>query len=96
MTEEQLLFITKKLVEANELSTKAIVKETVNGKIDALALKVDANHEFIQAHAKEDKDFQDKMEPYLQGAAGLKIFRDLAVWVAGGLAAFVVIKGYFK
>lgn len=83
-------------LESNEQATSTAIQKFVNGKIDALALKVDANHEFIQAHAKEDKEFQDKMEPYLQGAAGLKIFRDLAVWVAGGLAAFAVIKGYFK
>ena len=95
MTEEQLITLTKRLIKANEKSTAAIVKETVNGKIDKLTVKVDENHIFIENHAKEDREFQDKIEPYLQGAAGLRIVRDFAIWIAGGIAAWAVIKGFF-
>ena len=94
--EEQLAHIVKKVVEANEISTDKVVRTVVNGKIDALTLKVDANHAFMEKHSAEDKAFQDKIEPYLQGAAGLKVVRDFAIWIAGGLVAWAAIKGLFK
>lgn len=80
---------------SNEKATGDAVQKFVNGKIDAMRKELEENHSFLLKHSEEDKKFQERMEPYFTGLAGLKIFRDLAVWVAGGLVAWTAIKGFF-
>lgn len=83
-------------LESNEKATATAIQKFVNGKIDNLTKKVEDQHEFMVNHAKEDKEFQEKMSPYLEGAAGLKTVREFAVWIAGALIAYNVIKDFIK
>src|SRR3990167_3291417 len=64
-------------------------------KLSLLRDEVKDNNIVLAEHIKEDKAFQERIEPYLEGAAGLKILRDIGIWVAGGLVAWSKIKGYF-
>ncbi len=70
MTEEMRIVIREEIHSG--------IKEAVNGKIDAI--RSDLN-----IHAASDKAFQDRIEPYLQGAAGLGII--WKVLIAFGLTA---------
>lgn len=92
MTPEQFQLFLKD----NERATGEAVQKFVNGKIDAIKKDLENNHDFLLKHSEEDRAFQERMEPYLTGVAGLKIFRDLAVWVAGGLVSWATIKGLWK
>ena len=64
-------------------------------KLSLLRDEVKDNNIVLAEHIKEDKAFQERIEPYLEGAAGLKILRDIGIWAAGGLVAWSTIKGYF-
>ena len=64
-------------------------------KLSLLRDEVKDNNIVLAEHIKEDKAFQERIEPYLEGAAGLKILRDIGIWVAGGLVAWSTIRGYF-
>src|SRR3990167_9958641 len=64
-------------------------------KLSLLRDEVKDNNIVLAEHIKEDKAFQERIEPYLEGAAGLKILRDIGIWVAGGLVAWSTIKGDF-
>ena len=64
-------------------------------KLSLLRDEVKDNNIVLAEHIKEDKAFQERIEPYLEGAAGLKILRDIGIWAAGGLVAWSKIKGYF-
>ena len=65
-------------------------------KLSSLRDEVKDNNIVLAEHIKEDKAFQERIEPYLEGAAGFKLLRDLGIWAAGGLVAWSTIKGYFK
>ena len=55
----------QQLKDTIESQVGASIQAHVNGKIDKLST-------FMENHAKEDKAFQDRIEPFLQGVAGLK------------------------
>lgn len=66
---------------------KLAIKETVNGKIDALKLLVETHN------TKHEADMQE-IKPFLQGAAGLGLLWKLFISVAGLIVAYTTIKGF--
>lgn len=91
MDKEQLAIFLKD----NRESTAEAIRLTVNGKIDHLTARTVELQSFMENHAKDDKDFQSRIEPYIEGANGIIRIRDFAVWIGGGLIAFGVIKDLF-
>lgn len=85
MNEEQL--------EQIKITIKESIDKTVNGKINALTLKVD---NYI---AKDDERWV-RYEPYMEGVAhvtgGAKIIVWLALGVSAILGAILAVKQYFK
>jgi len=72
---------------------------TVNGKLDKQHLILEHQNETMGAfvdkfdkHLVAQKDFNDRIEPYLQGAKGLKIVRDFFIWVGGGFVVWIAIR----
>ena len=62
MTPEQFsLFL-----ESNERATAAAIQKFVNGKIDYLTGEVARNHQSLMEHSRDDKIWQEKLEPMLK------------------------------
>lgn len=92
MTPEQF----SQFLTSNEKATSDAVQKFVNGKIDHLTARTIELQSFMENHSKEDKEFQERIEPFLQGIAGLKVIRNIGIWFAGGIVAYLTIKGFFK
>ena len=92
MTEKQLESITKNLSE----KLVETVKVTVNGKIDALHIKVDAHNERHEADMVEVRKHMQDVKPYLDGARGVKVLGDGAKLLAGWVGALGVLWIAFK
>lgn len=89
---------------------KSEIRIVVNGKIDRLHAilekqneKTDTVAQQLVSHLEKEADFQaeirahmETVKPYLDGAAGLKILRSFLVWVAGSVAAWILIKNNFR
>ncbi len=85
MTPEQLQIFLKD----NRESTAAVIKETVNGKIDSLSDLTEAYHGVMEEHIKKDAEFQVDMKADMRwikwigsgfvGAAGLLALKSLGL-----------------
>lgn len=80
MTEDQLIII-KELI-------KNTVKETVNGKIDRLSLKVDEHNE---THEEDMK----AIRPFIQARAGGEFLFKVLIGAGSVAAAWIAIKSAF-
>lgn len=60
-----------------------------------MALSEHDKDEIRQIVKDEMKPFMDRVEPYLQGVAGLGIFWKLLVAIGSGLLIWAQIKGVF-
>lgn len=85
MTEDHLKRLERAIAVA--------VKETVNGKIDALSKKVD---DYIET----DNAWKAAADPYIKGLANISGTAKLFVWVSLGvtavLAAYLKIKDFIR
>ena len=87
MTEEQLARLTKDLVKANEVSTKTVVKETVNGKIDKM-------HSMVEEHVKRDDERWEEIKPIIEGIQGTRIVGKVFLWMAALGVAWMSFKNF--
>lgn len=62
---------------------EATIRKTVNGKIDALRDKVDDHNTKHEADMVLVRDHIERVEPYLEGAKGVKLVADAIKWFAG-------------
>lgn len=74
MTDELQKLITDQI--------RLAVKETVNGKVDALHNEV--------------REYREEMKPILQAYQGGKVLGELVKWLAAVGLAVLAIKGFFK
>lgn len=79
----------------NEAVAKA-VKETVNGKIDALSRKTDALSTKIDDHNTKHEADMEEMKPFMQGAAGIQVLWKLFVGVGSLAVAYLAIKNVLR
>lgn len=77
-------------------SVEAVVRKTVNGKIDDLRNKMDAHNTKHEADMVLVRNHIKRVEPYLQGAKGVKLAGDAIKWVAGVGIAWLAITNFFK
>ena len=96
MTPEQLNYLTTRLIEENEKSTSGTVKTVINGKLDHLTARVIELQSFMEKHSKEDHDFQERIAPYLEGAAGLGYVTKILISIGGLAIAITAVKNFFK
>ena len=75
MTPEQFEIFLK----SNEIATGKAVEKFVNGKVDVLTLSVNSKmkemRDMVDAHALEDKKFQERAEPMLKVFKENEIFK---------------------
>lgn len=102
MTEEQ----HKEYIEA----MKGEIRVVVNGKIDSLHEmlekqneKTDTVAQQLISHLEKEAAFQAEIrehmatvKPYLDGAAGIRVLRSFLLWVAGSVAAWLIIKNNWR
>ena len=78
-----------RFLEANDKSTREAIELHVNGKIRVMDEK-------LSAHILEEKTFRDTVEPYLQAVTGLKVIRNVIVWLGAVFIAYVAFKNSIK
>ena len=93
MTEDQLQIMRDAIAQAVAVAVPPAIQLTVNGKIDKLnnkfdihALKHEEDMEKINEHMRE-------VQPYLDGARGVKVFGTFAKWSLGIGIAWATFTG---
>lgn len=71
------------------------IRTTVNGKIDGIRDDLRKHNERHEADMVLVRDHMNKVQPYLEAAAGARIFGTILRWVAGIIGAWLVIKVFF-
>lgn len=94
MTEEQLARLTKDLVKANEVSTKTVVYETVNGKIDAMRQEHQNDMITVKEHIVRDDERWEKIQPIIEGIQGTRIVGKVFLWMASIGVAYMAVKNF--
>lgn len=67
---------------------EAVVRKTVNGKIDGI------KQDIKDHNTKHEADMQE-IKPLLQVFAGGRVIGNLLTWVSGVAVAYLMIKGLF-
>lgn len=85
-----------------EKATAETIKVTVNGKIDGIKHDIaDVKDDMRQHNERHEadmvlvKDHMKTVEPYLQGAAGMKLLGNGIKYFAGVAVAWVALKAFF-
>lgn len=87
-----------------EKATAETIKVTVNGKIDGIKHDISDVKDDMRRHNERHeadmvlvKDHIEKVQPYLQSAAGVKLIGEALKWVVGvGLAWFAITSWFTK
>jgi len=72
------------------------VRQTVNGKIDKLTMKLDEQSTAIKEHNEKHQQDMDEIKPFLQLLSGGKVLGNALTWVSGVAVAYLMIKGIFQ
>lgn len=69
------------------------IEKKVNGRVEALHVKIDSHNEKHEEDMKEVREHIKKVEPFLQGVAGAKLLGDMGKWLVGLGVIWLAIKG---
>ena len=72
----------------------AVIKETVNGKIDRLTDKVEQHNVRHEEDMTEVRQHMADVKPMLDALNGSKVLGSLIKWIAGIVAAIVLIQQF--
>jgi hypothetical protein len=79
----------KQFLEANERATSEAIEKFVNGKIRVLDQK-------LTDHMENEEAFRQEIQPFLQGAQGLKVIRNFLYWVGGLFVVWIAFRNSIK
>ena len=69
----------------------AVIKETVNGKIDRLTDKMDEHNRTHETDMKEVRAHIEETKPIIDAYKGSKVLGEFIKWVAGVGAALLLV-----
>lgn len=85
MSEEEITRLEERLAST--------VVKTVNGKIDRLHEKIDNHNTKHEEDMNDVREHMKQVQPYLQGAAGIRVLGEALKWVAGLSVVWIAVKG---
>ena len=81
------------LLQAIDGAVDRATTKYVNGKIDALHIKIDIHNTKHEEDMTEVRKHMEDVKPYLEGARGVKVLGEALKWVAGLSVMWIAWKG---
>lgn len=91
MTPEQYQLFSK----TSEAAIEKSIEKYVNGGIRRIDAQLKSHIENFSVHVKNDEKYQERIEPYLEGASGLGFLWKLLVALGAAAVAWSQVKGFF-
>ena len=88
------------LIEEITTHTAGVVREVVNGKIDAIQRDFDVHRNTFENYVKSDMEWKQSADPAIKAFNNLtgagKIVIAIAIGIAAVVGAFLAVKGLWK